>query len=133
MTPKLYPNNETDFLTEGLGRLTDARLCEVTEERNGQYELVMEYPTSGALTNYLVAGNYIWATHDNTGVPQAFQIYSTEEELDGWLTVRAWHISYMLNSIILKPFTATSCADAVSKLSTKSINTNPFTFWTDKA
>ena len=133
MTPKLFPSNETDFTTEGLGRLADARRCEVTEERNGQYELVLEYPVGGPLIGSLLAGNFIFATHDNSGAPQAFQIYSTEEELDGWLTVRAWHISYLLNSIILKPFTATSCADAVSKLSTKSINTNPFTFWTDKA
>jgi len=133
MTPILYASTETSFTSNGIGRLAEARRCEVTEERNGQYELLLEYPTGGKLMNSLVAGNYIFATHDNSGTPQAFQIYSVAEELEGWATVRAWHISYALNNIILKPFTAGSCAEAVSKLSTESINTNPFTFWTDKS
>lgn len=133
VTPILYASNETNFTSNGIGRLADARRCEVTEERNGQYELLLEYPTNGALLSYLVAGNYILATHDNSGNPQAFQIYKVSEPLQGFVTVNAWHISYALNSIILKPFTAGSCAQAISKLSTESINTNPFTFWTDKA
>ena len=133
MTPILYASTETSFTSNGIGRLADARRCEVTEERNGQYELLLEYPVGGKLIGSLVAGNYIFATHDNSGTPQAFCIYSVSEPLEGFVTVRAWHISYALNNIILKPFTATSCADAVSKLSTKSINTNPFTFWTDKS
>lgn len=133
MTPILYASTETAFTSNGIGRLADARKCEVTEERNGQYELVLEYPVSGALMPDIVPGNYIYATHDNSGTPQAFQIYKVSEPLQGFVTVNAWHISYALNSIILKPFTAGSCAQAISKLSTESINTNPFTFWTDKA
>jgi phage minor structural protein len=133
MTPILYASNETNFTSNGIGRLADARRCEVTEERNGQYELVMEYPTNGALLSYIVAGNYIMATHDSSGKPQPFQIYNVSEPLNGFIEVRAWHISYALNAIILKPFTATSCAEAVSLLASKSINTNPFSFWTDKS
>lgn len=132
MTPVLFPSNETAFTSNGLGRLTDARACEVTEERNGQYELYMEYPTNGALINYLVAGNYILATHDNNGDAQPFQIYSTEESLDGFIVIRAWHLSYLLNNIILKPFTAGSITETIAAIPNKSINNNPFTFWTDK-
>lgn len=133
MVPKLFSSTETQFKNEGIGRLVDARKCEVTEERNGQYELVLEYPTNGALIDQLIAGNYIWATHDSSQKPQPFQIYQTSEPLNGFVEVRAWHISYALNAIILKPFTATSCADAISKIASKSINTNPFSFWTDKS
>lgn len=133
MTPILYASNETNFTSNGIGRLADARKCEVTEERNGQYELLLEYPTNGALLSYIVAGNYILATHDSTGKPQPFQIYNVSEPLNGFVEVRAWHISYALNAIILKPFTASSCAEAVSLLASKSINTNPFSFWTDKS
>ena len=31
----------------GLGALTDCLKCEVTEERNGSYELVLEYASAG--------------------------------------------------------------------------------------
>lgn len=133
MVPILFASNETNFTDNGLGRLTDARSCEVTEERNGEYELVMEYPVNGALISYIVPGNYIYATHDCGGVPQAFQIYEVEQPLQGFVKVHAWHISYALNGIILGPFTASTCAAAVAAIPGASINTNPFTFWTDKS
>lgn len=133
MVPILFASNETNFTDNGLGRLTDAKSCEVTEERNGEYELVMEYPVNGALISYIVPGNYIYATHDCGGVPQAFQIYEVEQPLQGFVEVHAWHISYALNGVILGPFTASTCAAAVAAIPGASINTNPFTFWTDKS
>ena len=133
MVPILFGKGETAFTSNGLGRLTDARSCEVTEERNGQYELVMEYPVSGALLHYIEPGAYIYATHDCGGKPQAFQIYEVEQPLKGFVEVHAWHISYALNGIILGPFTASTCAAAVAAIPGASINTNPFTFWTDKS
>ena len=36
------------FDSYGRGALVDCISCEVTEERNGSYELTMEYPISGA-------------------------------------------------------------------------------------
>lgn len=132
MTPKLFPSTETAFTSEGLGRLVDARKCEVTEERNGQYELVLEYPVGGELFNSIKPGCYILATHDDTGDMQAFQIYKTSSPLDGWMTVNAWHISYLLNSIVVAPFTANTCANALAGIASNSMNTNPFTFSTDK-
>ena len=50
MKPILFPAGQTSFNTNGLGRLTDAISCIVTEERNGSYELHMEYPIDGHLT-----------------------------------------------------------------------------------
>ena len=47
MKPILFPEGQTDFTTNGIGRLPDAISCTVTEERNGQYELHMEYPIDG--------------------------------------------------------------------------------------
>ena len=49
MKPILFETGQTDFTTNGIGRLTDAISCKVTEERNGQYELHMEYPIDGHL------------------------------------------------------------------------------------
>ena len=47
MIPILYESTETTFTSNGIGRLSDAVSCVVTEERNGPYELEMEYPVSG--------------------------------------------------------------------------------------
>lgn len=47
MIPILYRQEETLFQGQGLGRLASALSCVVTEERNGQYELEMEYPVDG--------------------------------------------------------------------------------------
>ena len=45
---RLFPADEAvktnAFRTLGLGSLSDATSCVVTEERNGEYELEMEYP-----------------------------------------------------------------------------------------
>lgn len=133
MIPILFDSTETAFTSQGIGRLLDARRCEVTEERNGIYELVLEYPTSGPLFNDLTPGKYIYATHDDHGDLQAFEIYKTSAPLDGWMTVNAWHISYKLNTIVVQPFAASTCAAALAGIPTNSINTNPFTFWTDKS
>lgn len=133
MIPILYNQNETSFTSNGLGRLTDAISCEVTEERNGKYELVMVYPTNGIHYGDIAIGMYIAATHSDARDIQPFIIYRIEEEIDGRVTINAHHLSYMLNGIVVKPFTASSITMVMTKLGTESINTNPFTFWTDKS
>ena len=133
MIPILFNSNETAFTSNGLGRLAEAVRCEVTEERNGQFELELQYPVSGEHFDEMQPGCYILATHDNNGDPQAFQIYQIDEPLNGIATIHAWHISYLLNGIIVRPFTASSCAQAIASIPTQSINQNAFTFWTDKA
>lgn len=132
MIPILYDNAETTFTSNGLGRLIDATSCQVTEERNGQYELIMQYPVGGQLYDQLIPGNYIAATHEDSDDIQPFEIYNVSAPLQGLITVNAWHISYKLNYIVCAPFTATTCANAVAGIATNSMNTNPFTFSTDK-
>ena len=41
MIPVLYEPNETNFNTNGVGLLVDAISCEVEEERNRAFELVL--------------------------------------------------------------------------------------------
>lgn len=43
----LFDQNEQAFISNGLGALPDAASCVVTEERNGEYEIEMEYPLTG--------------------------------------------------------------------------------------
>ena len=133
MIPILFAPDEKDFTTNGLGRLADCRVFEVTEERNGIYEVYFEYPIEGEMYPLLRCGYYVFATHDESKIPQAFEIYNKETSLDGWAKYRAWHISYQLNDVILRPFTANSCADAISKITNNAITGCRFTFTTDKA
>lgn len=132
MIPILFDSTEVTFTGNGLGRLVDIASIEVPEARNGIFELELSYPVNGRLFTSLVPGRYIFTTHNNSGKPQPFEIYQVDEPLEGLATVHARHFSYALRNIIVRPFTATSCADAVSKIVTNSINANPFTFTTDK-
>lgn len=136
MIPILYSAAETAFTSNGLGRLSDAISCEVKEKRNGTYELSMVYPTNGAHFADLVDGNYIATTHDEVGDIQPFRIYKISEEIDGKVTINASHISYELNSTVIKPFSAGSCSEAINQLNTQANYVGgscPFSFWSDKA
>ena len=44
---RLFESTATSFQTNGLGGLSEALKCEVVEERNGSFELEMEYHISG--------------------------------------------------------------------------------------
>lgn len=133
MIPILYGTSETSFTSQGKGRLFDAVTCVVTEELNGIYELEFTYPITGYLYNEMITnGGTVYCTHDDSKTYQAFDIYKYSAPINGLVTFYAHHISYRLNKIVVQPFTATSCADAISKIVTNSMQTNPFTFNTDK-
>ena len=134
MIPILYEKTETQFLSNGLGRLTECVSCEVTEERNGIYECEFKYPLSGRFCKEMMEnGGVISATHDDNGDRQAFDIYKFSAPIDGIVTFNAHHISYRLNGVIVTPFTASSCAGALQEIKNHSANTNPFSFSTDKS
>ncbi len=133
MIPILYDSTETQFKSQGLGRLTECTRCIVTEERNGIYELECDYPVEGQLFERLKQGGIVACTHDDTGDIQPFDLYRFSAPLAGIVTFYAQHISYRLGNIAVKPFTATTCASALTGIKTNSMHTNPFTFGTDKS
>lgn len=133
MIPILYEKTETTFTSEGLGRLSDCISCVATEERNGIYEVEFQYPVNGALFDEIQIGRIVACTHDEQGDIQPFDIYAKSEPINGVVTCKAHHISYRLNEITVKPFTAGSCVEALSKIDSQSVTTNPFTFWTNKS
>ena len=132
MIPILYETNETQFTSNGLGRLIDCIECTVTEERNGIYECEFVYPISGENYDLIKEGRIIGVTHDETGDIQPFILYKRTAKIDGKVTFNAYHLSYRLSNIIAKPFTATGIADAMAQIVPNSLPSNPFTFWTDK-
>lgn len=132
MIPKLFAANATAFTNNGLGRLPDAVECTVTEERNGPYELYMRYPITGKHYSDIQISRIIYAVPADGKTGQPFRIYRIEKPLNGIVSIYAEHISYELNSIPVMPFTATSCAQALTRMVNYSAQANPFTVWTDK-
>lgn len=132
MIPILFNKLETEFLTNGLGRLSDCISCIVTEERNGIFECEFQYPITGVHYSDIQMGRLVYVTHDDTKEPQPFEIYKRSAEIRGIVTFYAHHVSYRLNDVTVRPFEAGSCAAALNGIADNAINWNPFTFWTDK-
>ena len=72
MKPIIFPPNETAFQTNGLGRI-DPIKCIVTEERNGQFELEMDYPISGEHYGDIALSRIICAVPADGKDPQPFR------------------------------------------------------------
>lgn len=104
MIPILFNETATDFTTFGIGVLRECTSCEVTEERNGSFELTLKYPTSGDLFSYLKNERIIVAKPNDLSKNQAFRIYKVNTPLKGEVTVYAQHISYDLATIGVMPF-----------------------------
>lgn len=132
MKPILYDAAETEFRSNGMGRLSDAISCKVVEERNGQYELEMKYPVTGIHYADIQEERIIASRHDDTDDIQPFRIYKITRPMNGQVEVNARHISYQLSKVTVMPMTAESCADAFAAMKTNSVGDNPFEFWTDK-
>lgn len=133
MKPILYAADTAEFTSNGLGRLSDAITCYVDEERNGQYELFMEYPVDGLHFSDIAHSTYIKAVPADGKDPQPFRVYKISKPIDGKCTIKAEHISYRLSDIPTESFESTSVAAALEGLRTHAVETCPFTFWTDKS
>lgn len=132
MIPILYPQNETQFVSNGIGRLSDALFCEVEEELNGMYELTLTYPQNGQYADQIAERMFIMAKPNQTSNPQPFRIYKVTKQAAGKrIVINAQHLSYDLNGFPVEPFTATGVTPALTGLVTNSMLTNPFTTWTD--
>lgn len=132
MIPILYESNETQFTSNGIGPLSDALECTVTEERNGEYICELVYPVDGKRFDDIQEGRIIGAWHDDNHDIQPFDIYGRSAPIDGKVTFYASHISYRLNSIVLLPQPYDTCAAAIAGIVQDSVGENPFSFYTNK-
>lgn len=132
MTPILFPATATSWTTQGLGALSDAVSCTVTEERNGIFELEMQYPMGGVHFSEMKNRCIILAIPSPYRAAQPFRIYRITKPLNGVCIVYARHISYDLSGVPLNPFTAGSAPAAMAGLQANAEGGSPFTFWTDK-
>ena len=103
MIPILYEKTETSFTTNGIGRLSDAISCVVTEERNGAYELEMEYFEGGAHAAEIDIDSIIFAKPAAFSTNQPFRVYKITKPLNKRFKIYARHISYDLANVIVMP------------------------------
>ena len=133
MKPILYESTRTQFNDNGIGILSDALSCFVTEERNGRFELVLNYPVDGIHYKEIKQRSIIAAKAHADGNIQPFRVYRITKPLNGMVSIYAEHISYDLSGVAVSPFTAGSAAAALQGIKTNSVIENPFEFWTDKS
>lgn len=133
MNPILFPANSTEWKTQGLGALPDAISCKVTEERNGIFELEIQYPMSGLHFEDIADRCILLAIPSPYRSPQPFRIYRITRPMNGICTIYARHIAYDLAGIPLNPFTAENAPAAMAALQSNAAVSNPFEFWTDKS
>lgn len=130
--PILYESTETKFTKNGLGFLSDCISCKVTEERNGSYEMEMEYPVSGIHYSDITKRRILLSKGNYFDVEQPFRIYKIDKPIGGVVTVYAQHISYDLSGYVVAPFTASDISAAMSGLVSHSMTTCPFTLSTTR-
>ena len=129
----LYDHDEEAFTSNGLGALPDAATCTVTEERNGGYEVEMEYPLTGSHFSDIQKRRILYVKPNPYDDPQPFRIYSITKPINGIVTVHAAHLSYDTSGSIVKlfPADAGAAAAAMSDLKNFSVPSTPFTFFTN--
>ena len=135
MIPILFSENSTIFTTNGIGRLSDAISCDVTEERNGQYELQMVYPSTGIHYDDIKLRTIIVAKPSAGANDQPFRIYNISKPINGKVTINAQHLSYDLSKNVSMPFSVTAsasaCNQALQGLKNNAVETCLFDFYTD--
>lgn len=134
MKPILFSKDATQFNTNGLGRL-DAITCEVTEERNGAFELEMTIAETALHASEIEMSSIIVVKVPDKSNLQAFRVYKITKPINGKFTVYAQHISYQLSYVPVFPFEVTAsssaCAQTFVNLKANAAENCPFNFSTD--
>ena len=131
MIPILYESYETEFTSNGLGRLRDCTECVVTEERNGIYECDFSYPVDGVNYDRIQLGRIIAVEHDESNDVQPFDIVSCSRPINGLVEFHAVHISYRQSALTTSGTNISNIDDAFARLK-RALPENPFVYESDK-
>ncbi len=131
MKPILFAPSATSFITNGIGRLSDAPTGKVIEELNSEYELEMTYPMGGKYFDEIRNSSIIVAKPSQSGSLQAFRVYKISKPAKGIITAYARHITYQLNYIPCGKFSGQSCSAVMNNIKTAVAEYCPFNFYTD--
>lgn len=133
MIPVLFRADATNFNTYGIGVLVECLSCEVTEERNGAYECVLKYPTSGRLYTQIQTERLVKAKPNDTADDQMFRIYRMTTPIDGVVTIYAQHLSYDLSNIAALQWSSDNISPtlAMERVFQNTATPHNFTCYTD--
>lgn len=129
---RLFNSTATVFDTLGLGNLSDAISCFVMEERNGAFEVALEYPIDGIHYSDISLRKLIVCKPNPFDDPQAFRIYYISKPINGIVTINAEHISYDLSGIVVSPLTAKTAITALNGMKNNSLPSCNFSFYSNK-
>lgn len=132
MNPVLFKANSTNFNTNGVGRLTPIS-CTVTEERNSVFELDMTVKIGCNHFDEIKQSAIVTAKPSPGRRPQAFRISKISRAIGGKVKIKAEHISYQLNYIPVRVFSAQGVKNALNGFKANALENCPFTFNTDIA
>lgn len=129
MRPILYEQNERVFDTNGMGVLHDAISAEVTEVRNGEFELELKYPVGGEWAKELTQNRYILVKPNDYDEPHAFRIYEVEKEVDSnKITVKAVTKTDELSGNVIKPLAIKSTTPSQAWEQLKRVAVDPIDY-----
>lgn len=129
MKPRIFTSDATDFSALGIGVLNEAIDCTVTQElgSTGVYDLTMQILKDDPLFEFIAIGNIIGVLPNMTDEPQGFVIEEISKPINNLVTVYATHIAqHRARLIPVSPINATNLQDALTKIASNSLETNPF-------
>ena len=129
---RLFESTATSFDTLGLGNLTDATKALVVEERNGEFEIELDYPIDGVHYKDIALRCIIYCRPNPYTDEQPFRIYYISKPISGIVTIKAAHLSYDLSGIVVNPFSANSPGEALTGIKKNASTPCPFNFTTTK-
>lgn len=109
----------TDLKNGVMYSLPDVVSIAVTEERNGAFDLEMQYLYNGENAEYITCESFILAVAQRGTAPEPFRIYEITTPISGIVTILAHHISYDLDGVVLQPFRKTGLASILSEINTQ--------------
>lgn len=133
MIPVLFEAGTKDFSSNGIGRLIDAIKCDVVEERNGAYELELEYPLDGAFFSEITEDRIIYAKPNEKSGKQPFIVTEISKAFDGKVAIVAQHIRHLLNKYLVMPFEAASSMGALVEIKRNIVGDDIFVFEADSS
>lgn len=116
------------------GRLTEVSECSVYEKLNGEFTAELTIPRVALNAHNLQRFGLVRIKPNHWQQSQIFRINRVKRQLvNGDIVLQLNHLSYDLNKIPARPFTATGIIDVMNKLSSIDVRMtyNPFTFFFD--
>lgn len=134
MTPVLFEEGTNSFSNNGLGQLSDALSCTVTQVAGGEYNLELRYPLEGLHADEITGNRIIYAKPEINKSPQPYIIREIDKTLKDQIKVTARHRAFDLSFYACAEFGAPdsspkTISQALSAISTNTatIQTFPFT------